>query len=94
VRDSKQAVSDATRACQRTSWKAPEFMDTLAAACAESGDFPSAMRWDTQALELARENETLTREIRAHLDLYRRRQPLRDTPSTEPAAEAPTKAKD
>ena len=39
-RDGKKAVEAATRACELTQWKKPDFLDTLAAAYAEAGDFP------------------------------------------------------
>jgi Flp pilus assembly protein TadD len=43
-------------------------LDTLAAACAEAGDFDEAVQWQTQAVELSPDEEKPTR--RARLELY------------------------
>jgi tetratricopeptide (TPR) repeat protein len=56
VRDGRRAVAFATRACELTRWQNPDCLDTLAAACAESGDFQSAVKWQTQAIRLVRQN--------------------------------------
>jgi tetratricopeptide (TPR) repeat protein len=52
-RDGKRAVESAMKACQLTNWVSPEAIDTLAAACAETGDFDSAIRWEQRAISIA-----------------------------------------
>ena len=73
-RDGKQAVSEATRVCEATGFKNEEFLDTLAAACAETGDFTAAIKWATKAAELAPDDE----DFAAHVKLYKSKKPLRD----------------
>lgn len=73
-RDGKQAVTLATLACEQTSYKHEEFLDTLAAAHAEAGDYKTAVKWMTKALELDPQNE----DFAEHLKLYKGGQPLRD----------------
>jgi len=53
-RDGKAAVAEAKRACDLVKWNYADYIDTLAAACAESGDFASAVRYEQQAIDLNR----------------------------------------
>src|SRR5262245_49414723 len=50
VRHGQDAVKHATRACELTEWKAPEFIDTLAAAYAEAGDCDKAVEYQERTL--------------------------------------------
>ena len=47
-------MEDAKKACDLAKWKRAAYIDTLAAACAESGDFDSAVRYEQQAIDLNR----------------------------------------
>jgi tetratricopeptide (TPR) repeat protein len=67
-RDGKEAVEHATRACVLAGWKEAEYLDTLAAAYAESGQLDEAIRWAQKALDLA--PEASRAEFRQRLALY------------------------
>ena len=54
-RNAKQAVSDAKSACNDTSSAEAAYIDTLAAAYAEVGDFDAAIRFEQQAIKGVRE---------------------------------------
>jgi tetratricopeptide (TPR) repeat protein len=68
-RDGKAAVEFATKACELTDWKNPAYLDTLAAAHAESRDFDAAVKCQSKAIEL-RDDEKEKKDLRARLKLY------------------------
>jgi tetratricopeptide (TPR) repeat protein len=76
-RDGRRAVAAATRACALTQWKNPVFLDTCAAAHAEAGDFDSAVRWQTRAIDLLTD-ENQKADFRSRLKLYEARRPYRE----------------
>ena len=73
-RDGKEAVASATRGCELTSWKDPLIIDTLAAAYAEAGDFDSAARWQSRAIEFL-SDASQKAEYRTRLKLYQEKKP-------------------
>ena len=64
-RKGKEAVAHATRACELSRWKSPRFVDTLAAAEAEAGEFRAAIAHEEMAIGLLPKNDY-------HTDTYRR----------------------
>jgi Flp pilus assembly protein TadD len=78
VRDGKQAVEHATRACELTGWKDPYPVTTLAAAHAETGDFDKAVEFQKKALAFPGITKEAGKVGRKRLDLYERKMPYRD----------------
>jgi Flp pilus assembly protein TadD len=78
VRDGRRAMELAQRLFADAPSN-PVVLDSLAAACAEVGDFESAVRFASQAVELAtRQNRAgLARRIGERLELYRAGSPYR-----------------
>ena len=76
-RDGKNAVADATTACELSEWQVGGCIDTLAAAYAETGDFATAIKWQEKAIELTK---TEKQEMQEHLELYKAGKPFREKP--------------
>ena len=75
-RNGASAVESAKVACELSDWKQPSFLDTLAAAFAEAGDFESATKWQSKAIDLATDAAE-KQELQTRLKLYRDRKPYR-----------------
>lgn len=73
-RDGRQALQTAQRACVLTNWRESRYLDTLAAAYAELGDFSNAVRWQMKALSFAPPGRRLGCELR--LEMYFSRLPF------------------
>ena len=58
VHNPRRAVKEATLACELTHWNDANCLDTLAAACADSGDFPVAVKWEDRAIALLQRFES------------------------------------
>jgi hypothetical protein len=80
LRDGKDAVSAATKACELTQWKEFNWIDTLAAAYAESGNFERAIQFQEQALHTGSPPDSDQKEMRERLALYKQSQPYREKP--------------
>ena len=75
LRDGRRAVDFARKACEISDWKAAIALDTLAAACAEAGDFPQAVEWEAKYLKTALCPERSAEDATARLALYKARKP-------------------
>ncbi|HEV3437511.1 MAG TPA: tetratricopeptide repeat protein [Gemmata sp.] len=76
VRNGLRARECATRACELTEWSEAGFLDTLAAAYAECGEFDDAVKWQEKAIELVGTPEQET-DYHSRLELYQQRKPAR-----------------
>ena len=77
LRDGQLALGLAQKAVAQNA--SPSYLDTLAAAHAELGDFDSAVATQQTALELAQDGQKeLLEELQAHLAAYRDRRPWRE----------------
>ncbi len=79
VRNGKRALDCATRACELTDFQNAGFLDTLAAAYAEMGEFDEAITTEEKAIDLA-EDENSREEYLGRVEQYRNHEPLRVYP--------------
>ena len=83
LRDGKLAVAEATQACIKTHWGVEAWLDTLAAAYAETGEFAEAVKWQQKAVDMlgkSRGGLYQPQESKDRLELYQAGQPYRETP--------------
>jgi tetratricopeptide (TPR) repeat protein len=78
MRDGKEAVELATKACDLLQWKNASVIDTLAAACAEVGDFDQAIRYESNVLSMSGVANDTHADMQKRLDLYKQRKPYRE----------------
>jgi len=83
LRNGTKAIEYATKACELTKWKNVGYVDTLAAAYAEAGDFDSAVKWQKEAINLLTEKGPAERQagVEERLKLYQSGKPYRESPS-------------
>ncbi|HEY5913456.1 MAG TPA: hypothetical protein VJA21_22950 [Verrucomicrobiae bacterium] len=78
IRDGREAIAAATKACELTRWKEGNWIDTLAAACAEAGDFKRAIKFEERALRTGQPAESDQKGMRERLALYHQARPFRE----------------
>jgi tetratricopeptide (TPR) repeat protein len=76
-RDGKKALELAKRACELNKWKSGIWIDTLAAAHAEIGEFDNALKYQLQALKDPN-LERVDPKAKGRVDLYKEEKPYRE----------------
>jgi tetratricopeptide (TPR) repeat protein len=84
ARDGAAAINTATKACQLTQWNDWRYVDTLAAAYAESGNFAEAANYQKLALRTANGPSAVIEKAKKRLSLYEQHKPYRDEIAGEP----------
>ena len=78
-RDGKAALEHAQTICEASNHSKSEYLDTLAAAHAQLGEFEAAVKWQTEAIRVA--PAAANRDgFQARLELYQSEQPYRHSP--------------
>ena len=80
IRNGAEAVLWAKRVSDQTNDSQPAFLDTLACAYAEYGDFERAISAADRAVAMynAKGDDSKAANVEARLELFRRGQPFRD----------------
>ena len=77
-RNGKEAVKWATKACVATGFTNWQHIDTLAAAFAEAGEFPQAVKYQQMALDQGKIRVGMPTPERDRLNLYQKGKPFRE----------------
>jgi tetratricopeptide (TPR) repeat protein len=78
VRNGGKALEYAKKACELTDWKDPAYVDTLAAAYAEDGNFDEAVKWEQKAIGGLSQKDLP--EGQKALWLYQHKKPYHESP--------------
>ena len=79
VRDGKRAVELASQACELTAYQNAGYLDTLAAALAEKGEFDTAIKWQEEAVKASgQETPEIQADIKSRIELYKQKKPYRE----------------
>jgi tetratricopeptide (TPR) repeat protein len=70
LRNPARAVESARRACELSAWNNPEWIELLAAACAEAGRLDQAVKWEQLALKADDFGDDRKAAGRGRLDRY------------------------
>jgi tetratricopeptide (TPR) repeat protein len=77
IRNGKQALADATKACEVSDWKSPIYLSGFATAYAELGDFDLAVKWLEKTIELSPKEQQAF--VKSRLEQFRQHKPIRST---------------
>lgn len=79
LRDADESVRHATKACELTDWKQPLYLDALAGAYSEAGNFEKAIETQNKAIDLmpAYENDDYLVGMQRTLDHFKEGRPYR-----------------
>ena len=80
LRDGNKATEEALQACEVSQWQESGYIDTLAAAYAETGDFERAVKFEEQALGMTPPENARRQKMESRLALYRDHKPYREDP--------------
>jgi predicted membrane-bound spermidine synthase/tetratricopeptide (TPR) repeat protein len=78
LRNGSEAVDWARKACQADGYKHPVFLDTLASALAEAGQFQEAIKVSRQLIQLADGQPELVKTAKDRIRLYEASQAYRE----------------
>jgi tetratricopeptide (TPR) repeat protein len=82
IRKGAKALENATKACELSDRSVVNYIDTLAAAYAETGDFAAAVREETEAVELAASRDDTpigSQYLQYHLELFESNRVIRES---------------
>lgn len=83
VRNAKRSIELATKACELTEYKQAHILSTLASGYAESGDWETAIKWSTKAVEVGSDEAETADQLKKELESYKEKKPWREKQEIE-----------
>jgi tetratricopeptide (TPR) repeat protein len=81
LRDAERSIALGTKACELTNYSRPHILSTLAAGYAEKGDWETAIKWSSKAVELGskdKDEDDVLDQLQKELESYKQRKPWRE----------------
>lgn len=83
VRNADRSIELGTKACELTKYEKPHILSTLASGYAEKGDWETAIKWSTKAVELGKNETEVSEQLQKELDSYKQKKPWREKQEVE-----------
>ncbi|MEX2026759.1 MAG: hypothetical protein WEH44_05650, partial [Pirellulaceae bacterium] len=83
VRNAKRSIELATKACELTEYKQAHILSTLASGYAESGDWETALKWSSKAVEVGSDEAETIDQLKKELESYKEKKPWREKQEIE-----------
>jgi len=83
VRNAKRSLECGLKASELTKYEKPHILSTLAAGYAESGDWETAIKWSSKAVELGVGEEDVDGQLKKELEGYKQKKPWREKQEIE-----------
>jgi tetratricopeptide (TPR) repeat protein len=83
VRNADRSIELGLKACELTKYEKPHILSTLASGYAEKGDWDSAIKWSTKAVELGEKEEDVSEQLKKELESYKEKKPWREKQEIE-----------
>jgi tetratricopeptide (TPR) repeat protein len=83
VRSGKRSLEYGLKACELTKYEKPHILSTLAAGYAEQGDWETAIKWSSKAVELGAGEAMVDDQLKKELESYKEKKPWREKQEIE-----------
>ena len=83
VRNAERSIELGLKACELTKYEKPHILSTLAAGYAEKGDWETAIKWSSKAVELGVKDDQVDDQLKKELESYKEKKPWREKTVTE-----------
>jgi tetratricopeptide (TPR) repeat protein len=83
VRNADRSIELGLKACELTNYQKPHILSTLAAGYAEKGDWETAKKWSSKAVELGAKDNEIDEQLKKELESYEQKKPWREKQEVE-----------